>query len=307
VSHVIGRGKYARETYPTAPGAGGGGAPGPTGATGATGGGGGGITQLTKDVTAGPGVGSVPATVRQIQDVAVATTTPAQSAVMVFDTSFGGYDVRQLTQDDILPGFSITSFSGGSTVETGAVVTNPTFTASYSEEPDTARINNTAGIDSPLILTPPFTSGTVTGAFSLSAPGSIVFTLTAVLGAITKTATSPINVEDRGFGGVGTAGATSATASGNNAVLNGGAGTLSDSFLAANFVGTSFGLFSPVSQVIYILLPAGAHTFKDQDGFGFPMTAIATFGFVNQQGATVSMTLWASNTLSSPFTVTVAT
>ena len=89
--------------------------------------------------------------------------------------------------------------------------------------------------------------------------------------------------------------------------MNGGAGTLSDSFLAANFVGTSFGPFSPVSEVIYLQLPAGAHTFQDQDGFGFPMTAVATFGFVNQEGATVSMTLWASNVLSSPFTVTVKT
>ena len=241
-----------------------------------------------------------------IQTVPVATTTPVQSAVPVFDTVPGKYDIRQLTQDDIAAGFAITSFAGGSTVETGATVTNPSFTASYSSLPTSAHITNTDGIDSPLALITPFTSGTVVGAFSHSSPANVVFTLTAV-GATTKTATQTIAFQDRGFGGIGTAGATSATASGNNAVLNGGAGTLADSFLAANFVGTSFGPFSPVSQVIYIQLPAGAHTFKDQDGFGFPMTAVNTFSFVNQEGATVSMTLWASNTLSSPFMVTVAT
>jgi hypothetical protein len=270
------------------------------------GGGGSGITELTGDIAAGPGAGVVAATMQGIQDVPVAATPPVQSAVPVFDTSSSEYDIRQLTQDDILPGFSITGFSGGSTVETGAVVTNPAFTASYSSLPTSAHITNTDGIDSPLVLTTPFTAGTVVGAFSHSSPANVVFTLTAI-GATAKTATQTIAFEDRGFGGIGAAGATSATASGNNAVLNGGAGTLSDSFLAANFVGTSFGPFSPVSQVIYIQLPAGAHTFKDENGFGFPMTAVNTFSFVNQQGATVSMTLWGSNTLSSPFTVTVAT
>ncbi len=266
-----------------------------------------GITQLTGDVVAGPGPGSVVATMQGIQTVPVAATAPVQSAVPVYDTIAAEYDIRQLTEDDILPGFAITSFTGGSTVETGATVTNPAFTASYSSLPSSANITNTDGIDSPLVLTTPFTSGTVVGAFTRSTPVSITFTLTAHQGALVKTATQAINYEDRGFGGIGTAGATSSTASGNNAVLNGGAGTLSDSFLAANFVGTSFGPFSPVSEVIYIQLPAGVHTFEDQDGFGFPMTAVATFGFVNQEGATVPMTLWASNTLSSPFTVTVKT
>ena len=242
-----------------------------------------------------------------IQSVPVATTTPVQGAVPVFDAVPGKYDIRQLTQDDIAAGFAITSFAGGSTVETGATVTNPSFTASYSSLPTSAAITNTAGMGSPLALITPFTSGTVVGAFTLSAPGSITFTLTAHQNSLVKTATQAIAFQDRGFGGIGAAGATSATASGNNAVLNGGAGTLADSFLAANFVGTSFGPFSPVSQVIYILLPPGAHTFKDQNGFGFPMTAVATFSFVNQEGATVPMTLWASNTVSSPFTVTVAT
>lgn len=287
---IVGRGRYRGETYPSPP---------------TPGGSGSGITQLTGDVRAGPGTGSVPGTVEGFQDRPVnAAAPPNDSSVYVWNGT--EWVARQLTQDDIATGFSIESFSGGSVVETGATVTNPTFTASYSSEPASANITNTDGIDSPLDLVAPYTSGTVTGAFSHSSPANVVFTLTAV-GATTKTATQTIAFQDRSFGGIGTPGATSATASGNDAVLNGGAGTLADSFLAANFVGTSFGPFSPVSQVIYILLPAGAHTFKDQDGFSFPMTAVATFSFVNQFGATVSMTLWASNTLSSPFTVTVAT
>src|SRR5208282_5487785 len=130
----------------------------------------------------------VAATMQGIQSVPVATTTPVQSAVPVFDTVPGKYDIRQLTQDDIAAGFAITSFAGGSTVETGATVTNPSFTASYSSLPTSAHITNTDGIDSPLALITPFTSGTVVGAFSHSSPANVVFTLTAV-GAIFYTAT----------------------------------------------------------------------------------------------------------------------
>jgi hypothetical protein len=278
---------------------------GATGATGATGGSGSGITRITGDVVAGPGPGSVEGTVEGFQTRPVSPAAPPNdSSVYVWNGT--EWVARQLTADDIAAGFSISSFSGGSTIETGGTVTNPAFTASYSSEPESASITNTDGIDSPLTLTAPFTSGTVTGTFSHSTPVNVVFTLSAD-GPPTKTATQTIAFEDRGFGGVGGIGATSATASGNTAVLNGGAGTLSDSFLAASFVGTSFGPFSPVSQPIYILLPAGAHTFQDQDGFGFPMTAVATFSFTNQFGAVISMTLWASNVLSSPFTVTVKT
>ncbi len=290
VGFLIGRKGHGRETYPNAPQMGSGV----------------GITQLHQDVVAGPGTGNVPATVEGFQARPVDPGAPPNdSSVYVWNGS--EWVARQLTADDIAAGFSITSFSGGSTVETGATVTNPSFTASYSSLPTSAAITNTDGQDSPLVLTTPFTSGTVVGAFTRSTPVSITFTLTAHQGALVKTATQAINYEDRGFGGIGAAGATSSTALGNNAVLNGGAGTLSDSFLAANFVGTSFGPFSPVSEVIYIQLPAGAHTFEDQDGFGFIMTAVATFAFTNQEGAVISMTLWASSVLSSPFTVTVKT
>lgn len=295
VGYTIGRGRYARETYPTPA---------------APGGGGGGITQLTRDVNAGPGTGSQVATVKGIQTVPVATTTPVQSAVPVFDTGAARYDIRPLTADDILPGFTINSFSGGSTVEVGATVTNPAFTASYSSLPASANITNTDGIDSPLVLTTPFTAGTVVGAFHHTAVATVTFTLTAV-GSVTKTATQAISFLARTFGGIGGAGATSATASGNNAPLVGASGTLtgtgSDGGLFGSIVGQSFGLFSPTAQKIYILTThtGSAHVFHDQNGFLFAMNAPTTFAFTNQNGAVISMDLYEStNSLSTPFTLT---
>ena len=242
-----------------------------------------------------------------IQGKPVSTTVPVNSAVPVWDSSI--YDIRQLTQDDILPGFSITGFSGGSVVECGATVTNPAFTASYSSLPASANITNTDNIDSPLTLTTPFTSGTVVGSFTHSTVNSsVTFTLTAVKG-VTRTATTTITYEARSFGGVGSAGAASATASGSTAILNTSHGTLGDEGLHSSDVGQNYGPFSPSTQKIYLLLQhtGSAHVFKDQNGFTFPMNAPTTFSFTNQNGAVLSMDLYEStNNLSTPFTLSVA-
>jgi hypothetical protein len=257
-------------------------------------------------------------TVARIQSVPVATTTPAQGAVIVFDTSAAKYDIRQLTLDDLGPAFSITSFSGGSTVEVGATVTNPAFTASYSSPATSANITNTDNIDSPLTLITPFTSGTVVGSFTHTTITSVTFTLTAIA-ATTKTATQAINYFGRSFsglGGTGASGATGATASGTNATLVGGGGTTltgTSSFggLFSSVVGQSFGLFTPVNQKIYILTPhtGSPHTFKDQNGFGFPFDgggSPTTFSFTNVNGTVLSYDLYEStNLLSTNFTLTV--
>jgi hypothetical protein len=243
----------------------------------------------------------------ELQGVPIATTTPIQSAVPVFDGT--SYSIRPLTLDDILPGFSIESFSGGSTVEVGATVTNPAFTASYSATPASATITNTDGTDSPLVLSTPFTSGTVVGTFHKTAPASVTFTLTAV-GASTKTASQSINFFERVFAGAGTAGATSATASGSSAVLVAASGTLASEGLFSGIVGDTFGPVSPSSQKVYVLTPhtSSPHTFRDQNGFAFAMNAPTTFSFTNQNGAVLSMDLYEStNVLSSPFTLTVLT
>jgi hypothetical protein len=70
--------------------------------------------------------------------------------------------------------FSITSFTGGAAanVETGFSFTNPSFSASYSTTPASAKITNTASIDSPLNLVSPYTSATVVGTFTLATSGA---------------------------------------------------------------------------------------------------------------------------------------
>jgi hypothetical protein len=238
----------------------------------------------------------------------LSNTIPVNSAVPVWDSTV--YDIRQLTQDDILPGFSITGFGGGSVVECGATVTNPSFSASYSSLPSSANIANTDAIDSPLTLTTPFTSGTVVGSFHHTAVNdSVTFTLTAIKG-VTRTATTAITYEARSFGGVGGAGATSATALGSTAVLSASLGTLSDEGLHGSDVGQSYGPFNPTSQKIYLLMPhtSPGHTFKDQNGFTFAMNSPTTFSFTNQNAAVISMDLYEStNLLSTTFTITVET
>lgn len=242
-------------------------------------------------------------TVVGFQSRPISALTPVSSAVFVWDGAI--YNIRQLTADDIAPGFSIISFTGGSTVEIGATVTNPTFTASYSHTPNSAQITNTDGTDSPLVLSAPFTSGTVVGSFHHITQTSVVFTLTAISSS-TKTATSSISFLPRTFGGVGTAGATSATASGNNATLVGATGTLSSEGLHSSDPGT-YGPFSPSNQKIYMLLISSGRSFKDQNGFTFPMNTPTPVSFTNQNGAVVSMFLYEStNLLSTTFTLTVS-
>lgn len=252
--------------------------------------------------------GVEPIEVTTVGTVATVKIAPgSQSQVPVWDTGPNRYDIRQLTQDDILPGFSIVSFTGSQTVETGATITNPAFAASYSSTPASASLTNTDGVDSPLALTTPFTAGTFVGAFTHSAPATVGVTLTAVSG-VTRTAGASLTWASRTFGGVGAAGASSATASGTSAVLNGGAGTLGSEGLFLSIVGQSFGPFAPSAQKIYVLTPhtSTPHTFKDQNGFAFAMNAPTTFSFTNEPGAALSMDLYEStNTLSSSFTLTV--
>lgn len=227
--------------------------------------------------------------------------TPGSSTVPVASSGTAGA-WRRLTQDDILPGFTITSFAGGSSVEVGATVTNPSFTASYSSTPASAIITNTDGIGSPLTLTTPFTSGTVTGAFTHTTATSTTFTLNATSG-VTKTATTAINWQARTFSGVGTAGATGATATGTTAVLTGATGTLASAGLNNQATYAA----NPSAQKVYILMTGGSHTFKDAaTGFAFAFNTPTSVSFVNVNGATVAMFLYEStNTLTGTFTIQV--
>lgn len=204
--------------------------------------------------------------------------------------------------------FAINSFTGCSgSLELGQSVTNPTCSATYSATPTSATITNTDSINSPLTLSTPFTSGTIVGTFQHTAVATTTVTLTAV-GTSTQTATQAYTWNPRIFAGLGTAGATSATASGTNAVLNGGAGTIASAGLGAETVGQTFGPFSPSGQNVYLLLMGGSHTFTDAGtGFPFAFNAPITVTFVNQYGTTVTMYLYVStNTLTGTFTPKVA-
>ena len=204
--------------------------------------------------------------------------------------------------------FAITSFTGGWTVEVGASVVNPTFAATYSVTPASANITNTDGIDSPLTLTTPFTSGTVTGTFVKTSPATTTFTLSATQGG-TLTATQTGNWGWAIFGGVGAAGATSTVnASGTTAVLS-NLTVLPRLQIGAETVGQTFGPFTPNSggQNVYLLLTGGSHTFVDGNGFTFPMNAPLTVSFLNANGVTVTMYLYQSvNSLYLPVSVKVA-
>lgn len=246
-------------------------------------------------------------TVVGLQSHAVASTAPVASAVPVYNTGLSNYDIRKLTLDDLGPAFAITSFTGGSTVEIGASVVNPSFTITYASPASSAHITNTDNIGSPLTLTVPYTSGTVVGTFHHTTQVSVVFTLTAVA-ATTKTSTASIAFLPSMFGGTGAAGATSTvlTHAGNTAQLSTG-DILANEGLSANPVGAVYTLTPSGSQKLYLLLTGSSHTFKDNStGFGFPFNSPTAVSFTNQNGAVVNMYLYEStNTVSATFNILV--
>lgn len=199
------------------------------------------------------------------------------------------YIISQIT------GFAITSFSGCvGTVELGTSIANPNFTAAYTTIPATATITNTEGIGSPLALSSPFTSGTVSGTFVHTSTETTTFTLNASQGT-SQTASCSDSWKPAVFGGVGATGASSTvTSSGTIAILSTG-DHLARVQLGAETVGQTFGPYSPSSQVIYLLLTGGSHTFVDANtGFPFAFNAPVPVSFVNAQGTTVTMFLYAS-------------
>lgn len=229
-----------------------------------------------------------------------------QQYAVVLENPAGHPVFQRLTQDMILPGFSINSFTGGSVVEVGVSIVNPAFAATYSSTPTSANITNTDGINSPHSLSSPFTSGTIIGTFVHNVSTSITFTLNAFSGSINKSATSIINWFPRSFAGSGASGAVSATASGTSAILNGGAGTLSSAGLHSTDVGQTYSV-SPSGNYVYLFLVGGSHIFKDTiSNFPFVMNTPTSVSFVNQNGATIAMFLYQSqNSLTGTFNIQI--
>lgn len=228
----------------------------------------------------------------------ITSTAPTNNS-MVPVWNGAAYNAKQLSFDDLTPAFAINSFTGGQTVEIGAGVVNPAFTASYSYTPNSAAITNTDGVSSPTNLSTPFTSGTVSGTFTKTSQTCTTFTLTAIA-ATTKSGTQQLCWSPRVFGGVGTAGATSATASGTSAVLGGGgSGTLSSAGLSNSQVNQILGPYSPANQKIYLLIIGNGHTniIDNLTGFAMPFNTPTAVTFTNQNGASVPMYLYESTNL----------
>lgn len=203
----------------------------------------------------------------------------------------GGYGPRQLSYDDLLPAFTISTFTcdKSGTYEIGQTVSSPTTcTAAYTSPATSANIaDGTHTVN----LTSPFTSGVMPYSYTMSSQGTITLTLTAVSGSITApTRSVAMNFWPRSFGGTGTTIATSCTASGNNCTVTGG--TLTDAGLVTSVVNKVFGPYSPVSnQRITIVVPGGCtHSSwvdNNNSGIAFAMDSGTAFTLTNQYGGSV--------------------
>lgn len=248
------------------------------------------ITQLNGPVTAtGPGV---VASVITPTGVSAGTYTLGSLAVSVNAAG-------QVTAIGSPFSFTFSCTAAGS-FEIGTVSTNPnTCTYTYSNgTPVSATLSD--GVHSTVNLTTPFTSGAL--AFAYSANTTFTGNAVATTGASAPTQAASFTVGARTFYGVGTGGgATSATASGNNAVLVGATGTLGTWGVPTN---TGTVSVSPSTQYIYFLLSTGGHTFK-VNGFTTTFTC-SSISFTNQLSSVVSMQLCVSPTsLSGTYSVEV--
>ena len=166
------------------------------------------MTKISQSQIKGGGGGGGDATSIQTTPVIGPATTIGDT--LVFDGY--QYQVRQLTADDILPSFAISSFGCGTAayVLLGATVTNPTFTASYTTAPTSVTIHDNAS--NPTVDETATPHGfTYSYVYTKIVYGqSVSFTLTAVQGSITKTASTGITWVQPVYYGIGAAGESSA-------------------------------------------------------------------------------------------------
>ena len=111
-----------------------------------------------------------------------------------------GYTVRQLTQDDILPGFSINSFSLAGTahyapvVEIGTILSVIVASASYANSAVPGSANITDTLSGSWTFSTPFAAGSRTGTVTFSSLGnSWTVNLSATYNSVTKTASVTVN------------------------------------------------------------------------------------------------------------------
>jgi len=137
-------------------------------------------------------------------NTAVSTSLPilGQSQVIVGDTS-GTNQFRQLTMDDILQGFQITSLglNVSTVVEVGTTLSSIAASATYQSGPATSGTLSDDLGGSWTFLTP-FSSGTRSGSVQkLTVNASWVVSLSATESAVTKTGTVTVNWEAKVYHG----------------------------------------------------------------------------------------------------------
>jgi hypothetical protein len=197
------------------------------------------------------------------------------------------------------------SCTAAGTYEAGNATTNPNV-CTFGYANGTPASGTLSDGTHNVTLTTPFTSGNLAFQYCTAGQGVAGFTFsvaatatnTQTAGASTGTACVP-----REFGGVGTSGATGATASGTTAVLAGATGTLASNGFGQQNTWPSTGAYNPSSQYIYILGTGSACTFT-LGGFSFLMNSPISFSFINQYGAAIGMYLYRSvNPQSGPVTL----
>lgn len=155
--------------------------------------------------------GSVP----EVTD-ALAGTAPAMAEAAVGSVLLraGADDPvwRRLTLDDIDPAFAA-ALSGGTTLEVGASAVNPALTASYTGGPPTSASVSDSDGNPATTLSSPFTDATIARAYTKTANNaSVTWTLSAVKGSLTRTATTSTAWRPRVYYGVGVDGLNTETA-----------------------------------------------------------------------------------------------
>lgn len=216
----------------------------------------------------------------------LAPSTNAAASEVLVDDGTGVPVWRQLTQDDIGAAFNA-SLSGGGTVEIGATVTNPAFTASYTGGPATSASITDSESNPALTLSSPYTAGTMPHSYNKSTNNaSVSFTLSAHKGSIVDTSQVSYAWRPRAYWGV------SSNASGSNEAF---IEALSSSALAASRA-TTLSLTAGTGEYIYYAYPAsyGAATFT-VGGFegGFDLVS-ALIVVTNTNGVTQNYRLYRS-------------
>lgn len=185
-------------------------------------------------------------------------------------------------------GFSVSSFTGPTTTqETGATITTPSFTATYSATPSSASVSDNVGAGS-TAWSNPYTSGTRAGSFTKSTSGqSVTFTLSAVRGGTTATKTLTVTWASRVFYGVATI-----PGAYNEAFIEGLASSVVSTTRARTIAVTASG-----AQHVYYCLPVsyGTPTFTT-NGLSGGFTKVASaVSVTNANGATTTYDVWESN------------